>query len=807
MNTAPASPASSDAARPAAAAPPSPAPAEPTQRPPGRVPGAPSPRPLGGSGQGLLLLGALALLAALAVAPLFPRSVAPAGAPADVFSAERALPHLQAIAGEPHPVGSPANARVRDYLLSQLAALGLGPEVQRAAVFRAPTGDGVVVENVLVRLPGAASTGAVLVTAHYDSVSSAPGAGDDGMAVASMVETLRALRASPPPRNDLIFLFNDGEEPGMYGSQAFVEQHPWAAGVRVVFDFDADSATGPTTILWTAPHDGWLLGEVARASTGLVAGPWGNPDDRQEFKNDLHVFAAAGYTGAHLDQVGGSTFYHTERDSLANVDPASLQRQGTAMLALARHFGDVPLETTRADDATLLMAFGVPVVTYPLTWALPLALALLLGFVLVIGLGLRRGRLAPRGLAAAALAVVGGAGALALVAQLAWQAVAAAHPEAQYFAERGFYGQSWFVGAVYALVLALALAAGPRLVRRVGEPNLMAAGLGATVALALLFAVATPGLGDVALWPALAGVLALAYVVAAAEPSSRRRGWVRFVVLLLAAVPVLGVMLGPLFQPVIGGVEDGPALQVVALVALAALLSPQLSLVLQAGRRWLPGAVAVVGLALLGLGVATSGFSAAQPRPDVLAYGLDADTGQACWLTLDPRLDEWTGQFLAGGTRRTLDELLGASDPVPVLAAPAPAAALPAPSLAVVSQEQAGDVRTLRLHLASARQAGRLHLWPGPGTQIVAANLGDAPPVAVDGEELLISGLPAEGIDLTVRVRASGPARFTLLDRSTGLPDLPGLPPRPATVMSAPVGEDLSGYPTLVRASYTIPPP
>jgi hypothetical protein len=201
-------------------------------------------------------------------------------------------------------------------------------------------------------------------------------------------------------------------------------------------------------------------------------------------------------------------------------------------------------------------------------------------------------------------------------------------------------------------------------------------------------------------------------------------------------------------------------------------------LVAQAGRRWLPGAAALIGVALLGVGAATSGFSPAQPRPDVLAYGLDADTGQAYWLTFDPQLDEWTGQVLAGGSPHTLNELLGASDPLPVLAAPAPTVALPAPSLTLIGQEQAGDLRTLRLRLVSPRRAGRVHLWPGPGTQIVAANLSEGPPMAVDGTELLFSGLPAEGIALTVQVRASGPVRFTVLDRSSGLPDLPGLPPR-----------------------------
>jgi hypothetical protein len=341
----------------------------------------------------------------------------------------------------------------------------------------------------------------------------------------------------------------------------------------------------------------------------------------------------------------------------------------------------------------------------------------------------------------------------------------------------------------------------------VGELHLLAVGVGGGVALALLFAAAEPGLSYLGVWPALAGALALVYLVSAAVPSGGRRRWVRFAALLVAAVPVVGILVGPLYQAVIDGSEDGPALQVAVLLVLAALLAPQLALVAQAGRRWLPGVVVLLGVALLGAGVAASGFSAAQPRPDVLAYGLDADTGEASWITLDLPLDEWTGRFLAGGARRTLDELLGAAAPIPVLAAPAPAAALPAPSLTVEGQEQGDGVRTLRLRLASPRQAGRLHLFGGPGTRIVAANLGEAPPAAVEENEVLISGLPPEGIALSVQVRASGPARFTLLDRSTGLPDLPGLPPRPAAVMSAPVGEDLSGYPTLVRASFTIPPP
>ena len=41
----------------------------------------------------------------------------PASAPATDFSSARALEHMRMVARQPHPMGSPANAAVRDYLV------------------------------------------------------------------------------------------------------------------------------------------------------------------------------------------------------------------------------------------------------------------------------------------------------------------------------------------------------------------------------------------------------------------------------------------------------------------------------------------------------------------------------------------------------------------------------------------------------------------------------------------------------------------------------------------------------------------
>ena len=85
-----------------------------------------------------------------------------------------------------------------------------------------------------------------LLMAHYDSVPNSPGASDDGAAVASLLETLRALRGGPRLKNDVIFLFTDGEEVALLGSKAFVEEHPWARDVGLVLNFEARGYTGPS---------------------------------------------------------------------------------------------------------------------------------------------------------------------------------------------------------------------------------------------------------------------------------------------------------------------------------------------------------------------------------------------------------------------------------------------------------------------------------------------------------------------------------------------------------------------------------
>jgi len=115
-----------------------------------------------------------------------------------------------------------------------LRTLGLAPEVQIDFGLHTSKvqGDTIgLVHNVLARIPGQVPGKALLLCAHYDSVPTSPGAADDSASVAAILETVRALRASQPLRNDLIILLSDGEEPATLGAAAFVANHPWIKDV------------------------------------------------------------------------------------------------------------------------------------------------------------------------------------------------------------------------------------------------------------------------------------------------------------------------------------------------------------------------------------------------------------------------------------------------------------------------------------------------------------------------------------------------------------------------------------------------
>lgn len=556
---------------------------------------------------GIFLLVFLTLLAVLAVVLQQPPPPAPAHAPPERFSAVRAFEHVQVIAQEPHPTGSPANAAVRDYLLAELSALGLSPRVHEAVV------QGTRIQNVLARLEGSQPGGqALMLAAHYDSVASGPGAADDAAAVAALLETARALRAGPPLARDIIFLFPDGEEMGLLGARAFVQGHAWAADVRVVLNFEARGNRGPVYMFETSPQNGRLIQALARAAphpvaTSLMFAVYELlPND-----TDFTVFARAGLQGLNFAFLGGATYYHSPHDTPENLSLRSLQHQGFYALPLARYFGHRDLDRPPEPSRVYFDLFGRALVHYPQAWVWPLTILAGLAYLAVTILGKRRRHVSLRGLAWGALAflltVLVAAGATVLL----WLAVVQLHPG---YAGRDFLDNGvWYWLASLALTTALVavlyehlfkplLARWRHIPRERQVPSLALGALLWWLALLVASSLFVPGASYLFLWPMLA---TLAWLAGSFRRAARS-AWLRAASLALAAIPAL-----TLFMPLLYGLHQALPIRLLAVsaVLLTVMLGglvPQLDLITRRARWLVPSLGLLATLVFLVAGSLTA---------------------------------------------------------------------------------------------------------------------------------------------------------------------------------------------------------
>ncbi|HEX2253976.1 MAG TPA: M20/M25/M40 family metallo-hydrolase, partial [Thermoanaerobaculia bacterium] len=336
---------------------------------------------------------------------------------------------VAALAEAPRPTATAAAAEARRYLVRRLRAGGLAPQLQEIPGRTGEAaGSGAV--NVLARLPGTGDGAALLFSAHYDSVPGSPGAADDAAAVAALLQVASRLAAAPPRRNDLIFLFSDGEEEGLTGARAFAGLHPWAEDVRLVANFDALGSRGPSLLFRTA-------GAAAPALAALATGPRpaGSSLGEEMFRHlghrtDLDALAALRAPAPPVPALDfalvlGSSTYHRPGDVPAALDLRSALHHASHALVLATALGDAELPPVGGPEpppAARRVYFNLPpglLIHYPATRALLLASGILLGVVLLAGALVRRGRARPGRMLADALRVpvdaLAGAGLLAVV--------------------------------------------------------------------------------------------------------------------------------------------------------------------------------------------------------------------------------------------------------------------------------------------------------------------------------------------------------------------------------------------------------
>uniref|UniRef100_A0A8C8H5K7 Endoplasmic reticulum metallopeptidase 1 n=1 Tax=Oncorhynchus tshawytscha TaxID=74940 RepID=A0A8C8H5K7_ONCTS len=201
------------------------------------------------------------------------------------FNAIRARKHLERITSVgPRPTGSPENEILTvNFLLEQIehikADSASGPNSVTVDVQR-PTGSFSIdflggftsyydrVSNIAVRLePKAGAQHLMLANCHFDSVANSPGASDDAVSCAVMLEVLHSLaNLSTPLRHGVVFLFNGAEENVLQASHGFITQHPWAKQVRAFINLEAAGVGGKEVVFQTGPENPWLVQAYVHAA-------------------------------------------------------------------------------------------------------------------------------------------------------------------------------------------------------------------------------------------------------------------------------------------------------------------------------------------------------------------------------------------------------------------------------------------------------------------------------------------------------------------------------------------------------------
>ena len=734
----------------------------------------------------------------------------PDNAPAAEFSAARAMRHIEAISQKPHPVGSPELVVVRDYIIAQLRTIGLEPSTQHTLSTRQMRADVLLageVTNVMTRLAGTESNGAILLMAHYDTVSTSPGAVDNASGVAVLLETMRALKSGAPLNHGVIALFTDGEEAALLGAQAFVEEHPWMADVKVALNMGL-LYRGPAVIWSTNAGNGWLIAEWAKsvrgsASASLLFSAFMVGD------TDLTPFLDAGVTGAHFLTASSFPYYHTAQDRPENMDAASLQHIGSQISQFVRHLGDSSLADTKAPDRVYFPILG-KTLHYPLSWVAPLTVAAFVLYFLVLLAGVRRGILRFKGIGIGILAFLMGAVISAGSMALLFHAVCGIHPE--YSLNSHALIRLWqphlkngvlYLGA-FILLTASIVSAVTVAWRRKGSIEELAVGtlffwLIGTVALTFVH----PGSSYVFHWPLLLGLAGLALAFAARSQPEEAIPWGAWFLFISAAISAL-----LLWVPFIYMFYLWTAFILLAAIAgLSALVLgiviPLLELHRLRSRRVIPVMLLVMGIGLLLAGH----FLAHSEKPiryaHAVGYWLDGDSGKAHWVTCPGDVDARQTSLFVGSSRVSYPDIFPLAPSKTVLASPAPAAELQGPELSVKEDSYENGKRTLSVRIAPFQQERLvIHLNPEPKRLVISRrneDEGSAKTFSLvnDGRwaYLRFDAPPPGGLDLEMDILSDEPVDIRLVGVSTGLPSFPGIITQPPGLTISPPDYGL-GIPT-----------
>ncbi|WP_151672856.1 M20/M25/M40 family metallo-hydrolase [Patiriisocius marinus] len=662
------------------------------------------------------------LLIVFSFQSLMPSEGTLTSAPATEFSAQRALIPLREIAKAPHYLGTDEHTRVREYIIGELKKLGLETEVQEAFMLSNAKQGLLKPRNIVAKIKGSGNGKSLVLLSHYDSaLVPSLGASDAGSGVVTILESLRAYKASgKQPENDIIVLFTDAEEIGLDGANLFVKNHKWAKDVGIVLNFEARGSGGPSNMI--VETNGGNTNLVKAFENANVPYPVASslmysvykllPNDtdstifREEGDIESMFFA---FIDDHFD-------YHTANDTVENLNIETLQHQGSYLLPLLHYFADTDLGNLKAEEDSVYV--NIPMVKfihYPFSWILPMLILATLLFIGCLYYGFSKHKLNLNGILKGFIPFLSSLIICGLFGFYGWKLIEYLYPHYNEI-QHGFkYNGHWYIVAFVFLSIAITFKMYRVFAKRITVPNLIVAPLLFWLLINLVLLLYLKG-GAFFIIPVYFGLISWFLLLKYQNNS--------YIGLALLAAPALFIF-APLIQffPV-GLGSDHIVISTIFVVLVMGLLLPVIGF--YSKRNLLSGLFGFLALVFFVITHLKSDFNEERNKPNSLVYYKNAETNKAYYGTYDNILDDWTKKYLGDSPKSASNYIESAASSKYArkytFAAEAPTIEI-APSTITINKDSVVDgFRTVDVTLQPQRDIHQLMLYAPIDTPFKSLN-------------------------------------------------------------------------------------
>jgi hypothetical protein len=686
------------------------------------------------------------------------------------FSVDRALQHLKHVANTAHPTGSIENEKVRNYLVEQLRQMGLNPEIEHSnhASLYPKMLTGGYIYNVIGKLEGTSSDHAIMMSAHYDSVQQGPGASDDGSGVAALLETIRVLKSGPPLKNDIYFVFTDGEEQGLMGAKEFWTKSKYNKKIDLVINFEARGTSGPSIMFQTSDQNGWIVKEFAKVAPNPVTSSLlGNLFEIMPNDSDLTVSNENKISGLNFAYGDGWTGYHTPNDDIEHLDVRSLEHQGRNALAMSKHFGQLELKDIKKENAVYFNFFG-SVISYSYYWVYPLTGIIVLLFAMVTIFAVKKKSATYKGLGKSLLAILSAILASILTTTLVWMGVNSLWAEKMTLFSGATYDSFLYQLAFVLFTFSICLLIW-RKFRSINEWEMTLSAIFLGVLFLIVFTQFLPGASYLFAWPLLVSLLILGWAIWRNKIDKiSTNTWLLSLISFLPVVlfvPLLKLLFT--FFPV----SLVPYLMLIV-VWLLALLFMHFRKLFQLGQ-WIPYTLIGLAVVVLGISFFRANPSSEHPIDSNLFYVMDQDKKQAQWVSTQSP-DDWTKKYISTTNTSNIKSILPFNYDKKAWIGNAPVRNYQMPKINLIKTEKKQGNKRIHIRYTAGTDVQNMYLSI-PGKRVIKIKVGRewfTIPRSMETFYYKQFGIPKQGLDLMIEVKGDQPIAFTFASEQHPDPEI-----------------------------------